>query len=159
MSVGTLSEEERQKTQDTDGDGLTDWNELNVFLTSPYIDDTDSDGVNDGVEVQSRQDPNCPRGQDCGRSSVLSDSSSEDDSSSAVVPVIEAGLEGVGLTQEQAKENEGDLNKVFGGQADAATLRKLLLESGVKKEILDQMTDEQLMTGYLSTLQSAVEGQ
>src|SRR5207244_3745245 len=36
---------------DTDGDGLTDQDELNVYNTDPFRKDTDGDGFSDGVEV------------------------------------------------------------------------------------------------------------
>jgi hypothetical protein len=37
---------------DTDSDGLTDDQELQVYGTSPTNPDTDGDGINDGDEVQ-----------------------------------------------------------------------------------------------------------
>jgi len=36
---------------DTDGDGLTDWEEINVHGSNPNLADTDGDGMNDGDEV------------------------------------------------------------------------------------------------------------
>lgn len=41
---------------DTDDDGLTDGDEVHVFLTSPLTSDTDGDGVQDGTEL-SRTEP------------------------------------------------------------------------------------------------------
>ena len=38
-------------SQDTDGDGLTDDDELNIYNTDPSDDDTDDDNLNDGEEV------------------------------------------------------------------------------------------------------------
>ncbi|MBI5465864.1 MAG: hypothetical protein HY974_01075, partial [Candidatus Kerfeldbacteria bacterium] len=32
------------QTKDTDGDGLSDYDELYIYRTSPYLPDTDSDG-------------------------------------------------------------------------------------------------------------------
>jgi hypothetical protein len=58
-------EEQELKSKDTDGDGLNDYDELNVFNTSPYLKDTDSDGFDDQTEVFSNNDPNCPEGEDC----------------------------------------------------------------------------------------------
>ena len=37
--------------QDTDGDGLTDSAELNLFDTNPLNSDSDEDGISDGVEL------------------------------------------------------------------------------------------------------------
>lgn len=58
-------EEQELKNKDTDEDGLNDYDELNVFNTSPYLKDTDSDGFDDQTEVFSNNDPNCPEGEDC----------------------------------------------------------------------------------------------
>lgn len=43
---------------DNDSDGLSDWNELYVHYTNPFIADTDNDGINDYWEVQAGSDPN-----------------------------------------------------------------------------------------------------
>lgn len=51
--------------KDTDGDGITDLDEANTFHTSPYLTDSDSDGVQDGDEVRVGSDPNCPPDKDC----------------------------------------------------------------------------------------------
>lgn len=42
---------------DTDIDGLTDWEETNVYGTDPAVADTDGGGVNDGKEVQQATSP------------------------------------------------------------------------------------------------------
>ena len=34
-------------TRDTDQDGLSDFDEINIYQTSPYLKDSDSDGVDD----------------------------------------------------------------------------------------------------------------
>ena len=43
---------------DTDSDSLSDWNELYVTYTNPFLNDTDNDGVNDYDEYMSGSDPN-----------------------------------------------------------------------------------------------------
>jgi hypothetical protein len=140
-------------SRDTDGDGLSDWEESNIYQTSPYIDDTDSDGISDGDEVRAGSNPNCPRGQACDSVNGATDPSSTNQPPGE----SEVDFEEIYMTEDQVNNNQVDLNKVFVGQADAATLRRLLIESGVKKEDLDQMTDEQLMSSYFNTLQSAME--
>ena len=42
---------------DTDGDGLDDGDEVNIFETNPLLFDTDYDGFSDGVEVGIGSDP------------------------------------------------------------------------------------------------------
>ncbi len=43
---------------DTDGDGLTDGDEINVYHTNPLLADSDNDGVSDGMEIAAGTDPN-----------------------------------------------------------------------------------------------------
>jgi len=43
---------------DRDGDGLSDWTELYVIYTNPFISDTDNDGISDNEEYQVHSDPN-----------------------------------------------------------------------------------------------------
>jgi CSLREA domain-containing protein/uncharacterized repeat protein (TIGR01451 family) len=45
------------KRADSDGDGLSDGGEVLVFKTNPLVADTDKGGVNDGDEVANRSDP------------------------------------------------------------------------------------------------------
>jgi len=45
---------------DTDGDGLTDKTEVDIYDTDPLNPDTDSDGYNDGREVANGYDPTRP---------------------------------------------------------------------------------------------------
>lgn len=62
------SEEERiaeEKKTDTDGDGVTDYDEANVYHTSQYVRDSDSDGEADNIEIAKGTDPNCAKGKAC----------------------------------------------------------------------------------------------
>jgi thrombospondin type 3 repeat protein len=51
--------------KDTDGDGLSDYEEKYIYGTSPYLSDTDSDGVSDYEELSAGQEPLCA-GDTCG---------------------------------------------------------------------------------------------
>lgn len=42
---------------DTDGDGLKDGDEANIYHTNPLVADTDGDGIPDGVEITTATDP------------------------------------------------------------------------------------------------------
>jgi hypothetical protein len=46
---------------DTDGDGLSDGDEVHVYHTNPLLWDTDGDGISDGVEVRTGSDPLDPK--------------------------------------------------------------------------------------------------
>jgi fibronectin type 3 domain-containing protein len=43
--------------QDTDSDGITDYDEVNIYYTDPKRHDTNDDGVNDGDQLLSGTDP------------------------------------------------------------------------------------------------------
>lgn len=53
------------KAKDTDRDGLSDYAELYLYKTSPYLSDTDSDGTLDAIEIAQGTNPNCPEGTNC----------------------------------------------------------------------------------------------
>ncbi|MDQ5938924.1 MAG: hypothetical protein QG642_614, partial [Patescibacteria group bacterium] len=42
---------------DTDSDGLSDTQEINVYFTDPKNSDTDSDGFSDGEEIKNKYSP------------------------------------------------------------------------------------------------------
>ena len=58
------SDEELNETDpfkaDTDGDTLTDYQEINEYSTNPRKYDTDDDGINDGAEILNSLNPNNP---------------------------------------------------------------------------------------------------
>jgi len=133
------------KQKDTDGDGLNDYDELNLYKTSPYLPDTDSDGTPDGVEVQNSTDPNCPTGQDC--SLTASDNSQAAVSLPASADNLTADqlrsmLLQAGLTQEQ-------VNAV-----DDATLKQMYAE--VLQEKSNTVANVNTNSG-LSDLQPATD--
>ncbi|MFE3846058.1 hypothetical protein ACFL1L_04275 [Thermoplasmatota archaeon] len=45
---------------DSDGDGLEDWDEVEIYITDPCCMDTDGDGFNDGYEIDHGSDPTDP---------------------------------------------------------------------------------------------------
>ena len=45
---------------DTDGDALSDKDEVDIYLTDPFDQDTDGDGFSDGSEVRQGYNPNGP---------------------------------------------------------------------------------------------------
>lgn len=120
----------REQQKDTDGDGLSDYDELNIYGTSPYLEDSDSDGFTDGEEVAGGYDPNCPGSQDCSGSISTS-----------------------GDLTDQA----GDAGRLLSGQATPETVRNLLLQQGLSLEQLADISDEQLMIVYQQALAGNVD--
>ncbi len=45
---------------DSDGDGLTDTQEINIYHTDPHHKDTDGDGYSDKAEIDAGYDPVTP---------------------------------------------------------------------------------------------------
>ncbi|MCX6785712.1 MAG: thrombospondin type 3 repeat-containing protein [Candidatus Komeilibacteria bacterium] len=108
--------------KDTDLDGLSDYDELYVYHTSPYIADSDSDGISDGEEVKNNTDPNCPAGQVCNNTSITSVATA-----SGTAPVLPESADN--LTPDQ--------------------LRSILLQAGVATEAdLKNTSDADLQTIY-----------
>ena len=145
-------EAERQKTSDTDKDGLKDYDELYVFKTSPYLTDSDSDGFDDKTEVYSGNDPNCPTGKNCG--TTLVESSEGTGSTSADVPALLANILSVDPTrfENTSFQSLEDVQGFF-SSLSAAEVRSLLISQGIPAQTVEQLSDEQLQ----DLLQTSVE--
>jgi len=150
-----------QKAKDTDRDGLNDYDELYTYRTSPYLPDSDSDSISDGTEVKNSTDPNCPEGKKCNQDALTANqtqaatkSQSTDTSTQTTGNTSGQDL----LNQLQAVQQQGtDTGTGQGtnsgqtlptGEIDAKSLRQLLLDNGMDKKMLDQISDEQLMQSF-----------
>jgi len=142
----TVNEEEISKGKDTDGDGLNDWDELNIYKTSPYLEDGDSDGFSDGEEIKNDKDPNCPVGRDCGAQDPLIIPENEPTETPAA-PIPSQTVE-----DSTVAPSEQSAQSILSGQGDAKALRELLISSGMDKTMLDAISDEELMKFYQETL-------
>jgi hypothetical protein len=155
------------KDKDTDKDGLNDWEELNKYKTSAYLSDSDSDGYDDKIEIDNSKDPNCPMNQDCSvaifedvdTSAISSGTTSAD----ALPGYLQEAIESQ-MIQEQSSQNAQAnttnlsdselLNQIMDGTINPATLRQLLMDKGLKKEVLDKISDEQLLANMKESLKS-----
>jgi len=121
--------DEQLKRQDTDGDGLSDYDELNVYHTSPYLADSDSDGIPDGVEVKNGTDPNCPQGKTCSVDAVVPPAAT------STAPVIPSGPV-----------------DVSSGAPSVADLRSLLKQTGLTDAQVNALSDDQVKSLYTAAM-------
>ncbi len=126
--------------RDTDKDGLNDFDELYVYATSPYLADTDSDGLADKAEIDKGTDPLCPEGHSCAEAGINGDA----------IP-SSAPLASASSTLGPAPSPQ-DLDKIL---SDPAQVRKILLDSGLDKKIVDATSDADLMKMVKEVLNSA----
>ena len=87
------------KNKDSDHDGLTDWQETEIYRTDPFNPDTDGDGYLDGEEVTSGYDPSKPAPND-----KLADT--------ALNPRPNPGSLKTNLTEELAKAMTGNIKNM-----------------------------------------------
>lgn len=128
---------------DSDGDGLTDNEETNLYGTSPFLEDSDSDGISDRAEIENGTNPNCAPGQQCNVQDipVLTTTASNTATISTATVTVTAD-----------SGNSDSLQAMMSGQANAAQLRALLLDSGADAGMLQQLSDEDLIETYQEML-------
>lgn len=112
------------KYRDTDKDGLSDYDELYRYGTSPYLYDTYGYGLSD-KEVVEKNLPLCANaGKDCSDAGTVLSTPSSGVSTSTLGAAPE------------------DFNALI---KDPNTIRKLLLENGMDKKTLDKVSDADLL--------------
>jgi len=150
LAAGSEATDQTQalKNKDTDADGLSDYDELNVYLTSPYLADTDSDGLSDSAEIKNNTDPNCPQGRTC-TSGLIEETGGANNTASGTLNSLLNQFGATNPTNPSASLNSEQLNALK--NIDAASLRQLLLQAGMDKTTLDKISDADLMTSYSET--------
>jgi hypothetical protein len=111
------------KNKDTDHDGLSDFTELYQSKTSIFLEDTDSDGVSDFAEINQGGDALCPQGEDCSLLALITPENKLSD-------ILQNTAINTDLTLQLAALNE---------------FRQFLLDNGMTKEDLSNLTDADLM--------------
>ena len=137
----TPPDQEALKKIDTDGDGLSDYDEINIYHTSPYLKDSDSDGKDDKAEIAAGTDPNCPEGQNCFSQTLPSSNAGTGTVPKQTDPT--AVLSGGGLSST-------DVNSLL--NPSPSDLRALMLQSGVPADQLSKIDDTTLLSLYKKTV-------
>ncbi len=117
------------RLRDTDKDGLSDFEELYVYNTSPYLYDTFSYGMSD-KEVVAKGLALCPKGQDCSSPIASGGSAITTNSSTVVTTVPNPGAP------------PADVFKLL---SDPSQVRQLLISNGTDPKLLNKVSDDQLM--------------
>lgn len=171
-----IAELAKLKNKDTDGDGLSDYDELFVTHTSPYLSDSDSDGISDKAELLAGTDPNCPSGKSCGgtigqTSNTNSGGLTPDFLRQALLAsgVPKTTLDAtpddqlLAIYQQVVSQSStvADLNLNINSEPtvsdlqglSGADIRKLLTDSGVDPTTLNQVDDATLLQIFQQSLQ------
>ena len=130
---------------DSDGDGLSDYDETNIYRTSPYLEDSDSDGLNDKQEITQGTDPNCPSGKICNAVEVAPIASSSD-----IRDSVDPG-------EMPIMTGAASIVPGMGNEITPTTLRQILLQNGYNQSDLDQISDEDIMRSYIEAVRQSSE--
>lgn len=165
-SPSAIAKLDALKTKDTDGDGLSDYDELFHYHTSPYLKDSDSDGIPDNVEIKNGTDPNCPQGKICSvaASGPLVDTAGNPTPAFLRQALLAAGVPEATISQVSddqlltvyrsvvqgpgSNSNSGNTNAAPSldnlSQLTPAQIRQLLTENGVDQSSLNSVDDQTL---------------
>ncbi|MBU0707541.1 hypothetical protein KKG41_04180 [Patescibacteria group bacterium] len=142
-SINTRQELIALQGDDTDNDGLSDFDELYVYNTSPYISDSDSDGLNDDVEVSSGLDPNCPEGKICRTPPAVN--------TNELSNLFEINQNQNSNSDQNQNTNQSQLNPSV-EEVSLDDLRATLVGAGIPSETLNNIDDDALRDLYAQAL-------
>lgn len=153
------------RSQDTDQDGLNDYDEIAIYRTSVFVKDTDSDGKTDAEEIAAETDPNCPEGRTCGIAALTNTNSSSTRAAQLRESLRKGGVPGYLLDEandetilQAYKETivgtnvNGDVNQVDLERLNASEIRKLLIANGLSEESLKSIDDATILNIYQDAL-------
>ncbi len=136
-----LAQISEQKNADTDLDEVNDYDEIYIYKTSPYLSDSDSDGLSDGSEINAGQDPNCATGQVC------ASTSSEDVDLPGNTAALDQQAAELAAQEQQLQQLMSELSSL-----PPSDIRQLLVDSGGDPAEVAKLTDEEVVTLYQQVL-------
>ena len=157
-----------EKRTDSDGDGISDWLEKNVYNSSPYLWSTAGDQTPDNIKIALNINPDCK----------LDDPVCEESHpfkynlATTTIPLMDALNKNT--EQEFSKEflndpkikkiqteagidTKSELQKII--PQDPQKLRQMLIDSGVPTEKLDLLSDDQLIDLVQKSIKKVEQGQ
>lgn len=126
------------QVEDSDSDGINDFNELYVYYTSIYLEDTDSDGISDSDEISNGTDPNCKEGQVCNQVRALA---GEFDAADVTTTL----------------GTSGELSILHGDDLTPEAVKSELLKMGIPASTFSNVSDEDLVQVYQSVMNDIPE--
>lgn len=148
----TASEQEsaeitKAKQTDTDGDTLSDYDELYVYKTSPYLLDSDSDGVADNTEIVAGQDPSCATGDACDVETAQAQSDLSGSFLDETADAYRYTADGSVANIPSSYSVQDVVNAL-----SSEELRKMLIDSGADASQLEQFSDDDLRALLVTAL-------
>jgi hypothetical protein len=143
-------EEAKQKRMDTDGDALSDWDEVHVFQTNPNLRDTCGDGVADNVRLATGQNIDCLAGSPGVLTGTQKTTSTTLMPSATLLPNAIAPTAGISA----GGAGSADATSL---PRDSAAIRAAL-QGKVEQAKLDALSDEELLRLYDEATAQPVSG-
>ncbi|MEA2065339.1 MAG: hypothetical protein U9O66_03555 [Patescibacteria group bacterium] len=143
-----------QQNSDIDQDGLSDYDEINIYNTSPYLKDTDSDGYSDKQEIDDKENPNCPRGQECGamNGSELEDSEVDFEDLKNYSDFLDQSQPINNNQNSGSISGDSEAEKILSGQASLEEIKQMLLQAGMPIEEMNKISDAEIIKMYYETV-------
>lgn len=145
----------KAKQTDTDGDTLSDYDELYVYKTSPYLLDSDSDGLADNTELAAGDDPSCAIGDACEIADAQAGSELEGSFLDETADAYRYTADGSVANIPSSYSVQDVVNAL-----SSEELRKMLIDSGADASQLEQFSDDDLralLVTALSEMQASGE--